>query len=409
MKNITGKAVVSDDYLKTRLYLVDELRNLSRRTSVLIEAPRRFGKTSLIKEFKRQELDKTDKEMEFNILFLELEGEKTINEFCYKLFKELLSFYDRQRQFEKVQKILGDTWNAIASRIKKIQLPELELELREKTRDMNFPKWKEKITPLIDGLNSFDRRTVIAFDEFPDMLLNFKNKEKDHKDFINLVDNLTAWLRTLRQNQEDGCKYQFVFCGSVNLRNTLEDVGLSKRMNDIEVLIIPPMKEEEARELISSLMDNKDDIVEIGPDGIDFMVSKITNGSPYYGQIFFKALKDSRERKITFDKLKLIYNNMLRCGNHDLNHFHSRLETYLGPLERECSKTILKHICYESFHEKQLFEAHLSGLCSYEVFRLVVNRLIYEGYLTRDMTNEGKLIFVAPLLKDWWSYKVGVK
>lgn len=409
MKNITGKAVVSEDYLKTRLYLVDELRELIRRTSVVIEAPRRFGKTSVIKEFKRQEFEKPERDREFNILFLELEGEETLNEFCFKLFRELLLLYHLRRQFDRVKVFLGDAWNTIASRIGKVQIPEFELELREKTRDMDFTKWKEKLTPLINGLNSFDRHTVIAFDEFPDMLLNFKNRERDPKDFITLVDNLTAWLRALRQKEEDGCRYQFIFCGSVNLRKTLEGIGLSKRMNDIEAFIVPQMKAVEARLLINTLMANKDDAVEIDSDGIDFMVSKITNGSPYYGQILFKALKDTREKKINCDKLKTIYDDMLRCGNHDLNHFHSRLETYLSPLERECSKTILKHLCSEAFHEKQLFEAHLAGSCSYENFRSVVNRLIYEGYITRDIMNDGKLEFVAPLLRDWWSFKVGVK
>ncbi|MEK6621869.1 MAG: hypothetical protein AABZ13_05255, partial [Planctomycetota bacterium] len=87
MNNVTGKAVVSEDYLKSRLYLVDELRHLVRKTSVVIEAPRRFGKTSIIKEFKRQEETVPEKEREFNVLFLELEGEETLHEFCFKLFK----------------------------------------------------------------------------------------------------------------------------------------------------------------------------------------------------------------------------------------------------------------------------------------------------------------------------------
>ncbi len=50
MENITGKAVVGKDYLKTRLFLVDELRAKVRKYSVIIEGPRRFGKTSVIKE-----------------------------------------------------------------------------------------------------------------------------------------------------------------------------------------------------------------------------------------------------------------------------------------------------------------------------------------------------------------------
>ena len=366
MDNITGKAVVSEDYLKSRLYLVDELRDWVRKTSVIIEAPRRFGKTSVIKEFKRQEEAKSEEEREFNVLFLELEGEETLHEFCFKLFKELLSLYHVRRQFDKITDLLGNAWNAFALRIPKLKIPEFEVELREKTRDMDFTAWKEKLTPLINGLNSFDIHTVIAFDEFPDMLLNFKNREKEPKDF----NSLTAWLRTLRQKQTNGCKYQFVFSGSVNMRKTLEEIGLGKRMNDIESLVIPQMKGEDAELLIDSLM--KKYALEIEPDGVAFMVSKITNGSPYYGQILFKALRDSRERKLSLEMLKARYDEMLRGGNHDLNHYHTRLKKYLGSVERKCSETILRHLCFEPFHEKRLFDNYLFESCSYEIFQLVV-------------------------------------
>lgn len=407
MNNVTGKAVVSEDYLKSRLYLVDELRHLARKTSVVIEAPRRFGKTSVIKEFKRQEEAKSEKEREFNVLFLELEGEETLHEFCFKLFKELLSLYHVRRQFDKITGLLGSAWNAFALRIPKLKIPEFEVELHEKTRNMDFTAWKEKLTPLIHGLDSFDTHTVIAFDEFPDMLLNFKNRAKEKKDFITLVDRLTAWLRALRQNQAGVCKYQFVFCGSVNMRKTLEEIGLGKRMNDIESLVVPNMKAEDAELLVNSLMEKY--ALGIAPEGVSFMVAKITNGSPYYGQILFKALRESREQKINLKTLKTLYEQMLRGGGHDLNHFHARLETYFGHTERKCSEIILKHLCSDPLHEKKLFDNHVSELCGYEVFQSVVNRLVYEGYIMRDIANNGVLTFVAPLLKDWWSCKVGVR
>ena len=82
MENITGKAVTQDNYLKTRLYLVSELKILAKSHSVIIEAPRRFGKTSVIKELIRQENAKQEDDKQFNIIFLELEGEETIENFC---------------------------------------------------------------------------------------------------------------------------------------------------------------------------------------------------------------------------------------------------------------------------------------------------------------------------------------
>ena len=247
MENITGKSVTHHNYLKTRLYLVDELKRLARNHSVIIEAPRRFGKTSVIKELIRQENGAAADANEFNIIFLELEGEETIEQFCFKFFRELLNLYHVRRHAEKAGQFLGEAWNAVAGRIGKVGMPEVDIELREKTRQFNFSEWKEKLSPLIAGLNSFEKNTVIVFDEFPDMLANFKNKAGSREEYKAMADHLTGWLRALRQSSDNDRKYQFVYCGSVNLRKTLEKLGISKRINDLESLSVPPMTADTAK------------------------------------------------------------------------------------------------------------------------------------------------------------------
>lgn len=385
---------------------MEELKELLRYCSVIIEAPRRFGKTSVIKEFKRQEETKKMKEREFNILFFELEGEETLHDFCFKLYKELLNLYWIRKKINALKKFFGDSWNVLASKLKKLKLSDFELELREQTRDYSFSKWKEKITPLITDLNSFDKITIIALDEFPDMLMNFRKKEPDTLSFKNLTDGLTAWLRSMRQIQTGGCKYQFVFSGSIHLRTTLEDMGISKRINDLEPYAIPPINKKDARLLIELLTEKYN--LQIEEDGVTFMVSKITDGSLYYGQILVTSLRETRDKQFSLDRIKSIYESMLRRGKHDLDHYHSRLETYLSHIERDCTETILKHLCSEAAHEKEIYDLLLREKCTYEMFQSVVNRLIYEGYITRDINNEGKLRFMAPILKDWWGCKKGV-
>lgn len=407
MRNITGNPVIDKDFLRTRLFLVENLKELIKNCSVIIEAPRRFGKTSVIKEFMRQEEFKKKKEREFNVLFFELEGEKNINDFCLKLFKELLSLYRLRNRINRINKSLGDGWNILASRIKKIKGPEIEFEIREKTKNYSFSKWKEKISPLITDLNSFNKRTIIVFDEFPDMLMNFKKSKIEGLSFKDTIDNLTAWLRSLRQTQRDGCKYQFIFCGSIHLRKTMEQMGISKRINDLEPFVIPPIKSDDARLLIESLAEKYE--LEIEPDGVTYMVSKITAGSLYYGQTVVKALIDTEEKNFSIGKVKTIYKAMLQGGNHDFYHFYSRLEAHLSPLEKECAELILKHLCLKATSEEEIYDLFLYKKCTYEKFQSIVNRLIYEGYITRDITDNGNLRFVAYILKDWWSCKTGVK
>jgi len=106
MENVTGFPVTHKNYLESRLFLVDEMRDLVRKCSFIIESPRRFGKTSVIKEFIRQENAKDEKRKEFNILFFELEGEETISKFCTKFFKELLNLYRIRKKIDEIGQFL---------------------------------------------------------------------------------------------------------------------------------------------------------------------------------------------------------------------------------------------------------------------------------------------------------------
>lgn len=407
MENITGSAVTAGNYLASRRFLVDELRKLVLNHSVVIEAPRRFGKTSVIKEFVRQERDKGE-ESRFHVLFLELEGVSTIDQFCFKLYRSLIELYLVRRCGEWLRSLMHEGWNAIASRIPSVGLPEFELELREKTRNSDFVTWKERISPLLAGMGKLDKRVVIVFDEFPDMLLNFAG-EDEPLEYKEAMDVITAWLRSVRQEQHGTVSCSFVFCGSVNLRKTLETAGLSRRMNDAETLRVPTMTQEEARLLLQALASHYGMLLE--PAALDFMVEKTVDGPPYFGQVLIKALRDTRRSEISFAILQGVYDDMLCNGDHDLNHFDSRLDDYIpSSNELACSRIILRTLCVDDWREQELYDSVIADTrLDYINYRKIVDRLIYEGYLKRDIANSGKLSFISPLLRDWWACKAGVR
>ncbi len=406
MENITGAYVVDKDFLKTRLKHVDKLRDLLNKNSVLIDAPRRFGKTSVIKEFERQNKNLKSSKSRFNTIFLELEGVESINQFCLKFSRELLALYKFRNNLDKIEGFLTKAWNATASRLKSLSISEfITLEISESFKDLGFAQWREKLEPLILSLDSMDNKTVIIMDEFPDMLINFQKSCADRNQIANLIDSFTAWLRSLRQTQSADSKFRFVFCGSINLRKTLEDLHIGKRINDLETLRIPPMDEEEAACLMQSLSGKYE--ITINDDAISFIISKIIAGPPYYGQILFKAINDVNKNKLTLNDIKSIYNVMIKNGDHDLAHFHSRLSDYLSPQQREVANVVLKHVAAAQWDEDQLFQSFISGIHSRETFNSVLDRLIFEGYIVRDVNADCQLRFVSRMLQDWWINKTG--
>lgn len=75
-----------------------------------------------------------------------------------------------------------------------------------------------------------------------------------------------------------------------------------------------------------------------------------------------------------------------------------------------CSRAILRTLCGDDWHERELYDVVIADTrLDYTIYRKIVDRLIYEGYLKHDIANSGKLSFISPLLRDWWACKVGVK
>ncbi|MBF0537709.1 MAG: hypothetical protein HQL03_05585 [Nitrospirae bacterium] len=260
-----------------------------------------------------------------------------------------------------------------------------------------------ELEPLFQGLNALDTMTVIIFDEFPDMLLNLRNNARHPDDYATEVDNLTVWLRTLRQNNIGQNRYQFVFCGAINLRKWLGGIGLARRIADLESLRIPPLGEDEARVLIDGLIQSMG--ISVEPDALEFLVSRIKDGPAYYGQLIIKALRQKGQRQVTLIEATGIYNGLIQGDCDSLFQFSSRLDKYLDPEQRECSKAVLRILCDGAMDERGLHEAHFSGVMEFDRFQEVVERLIFEGYVLEDAADGGKLRFASPVLRDWWSRK----
>ncbi|MBF0592551.1 MAG: hypothetical protein HQL02_10745 [Nitrospirae bacterium] len=220
---------------------------------------------------------------------------------------------------------------------------------------------------------------------------------------INTVDNLTAWLRTLRQNSTQN-KYQFVFCGSINIRKTLADIGLTKRIADLEPFKVPPLEEDEAKILVEELLQSKG--ISIEPDAMTFLISKIKNDSAYYGQLIVQPLIEKRKAHFTLDMATRAYNEMIHGDSNNLSQFYERLNEYYDPIQRDYAKMVLKLLCNGTMDEQQLYNLHFSSaIADPDTFHEVVGRLIFEGYILEDPTDFGKLRFASQILKDWWGCK----
>ena len=85
MRNYTGPPVTGDDFYGRAKELKKMKDLLEKGMSIFIPGPRRIGKTSLAKEFMRQN------EGSYRFIYFNLEGKRSLLEFCEDLLREMES------------------------------------------------------------------------------------------------------------------------------------------------------------------------------------------------------------------------------------------------------------------------------------------------------------------------------
>ena len=306
-----------------------------------------------------------------------------------------------------MNQFLEDIWNGIAGRIQDVSFLEFKTKLAEKTKDYSFTEWKRELTILIRKLDRFDHKTIIALDEFPDMIEKIKQHAHDDNEFLKITDALLSWLREIRTESSEQSKCRFVFTGSINLKNTLDALGFAKRINDLETVKIPPMGLSESQKMIAILAESYQ--IKFSQTAIDYISLKIEGGPPIFGQWIFTAIRESNLTEVEEKDVQNCYNAFVRSGNLDLTYFYKRLSLYFQDSDHEIAQGILKLLCVESLLEDDVYDYHFMNRCEIKQFSEIVNRLCFEGYILRDANLGAKLRFVSLLLKDWWKNKLGIR
>ncbi len=158
-----GNEVYNDDFCNRVDELVELKKDMNSGQNLLLYAPKRFGKTSLLKKLK-QELYHND---EYRIIFIDLFSVSNIEEFIQKYFNLLVKSFEADST--KITELFKD--------ILKIR-PNINMTLNassEVSYSLSITK-KEQIQTLEDVLNlpyiyakKFNKKVIVIFDEFQEI------------------------------------------------------------------------------------------------------------------------------------------------------------------------------------------------------------------------------------------------
>ncbi|MDW7681524.1 MAG: ATP-binding protein [bacterium] len=385
MRIQTGSPVSGDDFYK-RQHLIDKIWDLiDSGNHVLIAAPRRVGKTSLMYYLR------DNPKKNFSFLYLDTESINNGNEFFRRVVNKVL-----KTDFIKASQKALSFLEKHKPTIKKVGLEGVEFGVLE---DLDY---LDMLTRILKATACADKKLIIMLDEFPETLENIIDDEGENKGRHFLQSN-----RELRHDRELCNNVQFIYTGSIGLENVVSKLNAIETINDLARLKIPPLQSAEAIELINLLQKNLS--FQLSKSLISYILQKIEWLIPFYIQSVLQELKflfrDEKPKSITKTIIDRAFERMLEQRNH-FENWHTRLRKALKATNDYNFVKELLNITSEkdSINSNEIFNLAVKYKLE-KIYKDLVGSLVYDGYINNEDDNH-VYRYNSPILKMWWRKNV---
>jgi Cdc6-like AAA superfamily ATPase len=384
MKIQCGNPVRGDDFFNREKLIEKAWDMIDSGNHILIAAPRRVGKTSLMWYLLDHPKDN------YTFLYIDTETINNENEFYRKIVNKIL----KTNYVKSSQKILTFLEKHKPT-IKKLGPDGVEFGVSE---DHDYC---EMLSRILKSAHTENKKLVIMLDEFPETLDNIINDEGKSEGRHFLQSN-----RELRLDPEISKNVLFIYTGSIGLENIVSKLNIMKTINDLSKLKIPPLKKEEAKQLIELLLENVE--FDLSGDLIDYILQKIEWLIPFYIQLIIDELKnlyrDENLQQITIDTVNQAIDEILEQRQH-FEHWHTRLRTSIKGKEYNFTKELLNITSEnETISTNEIFNLAVKYNLE-DSYKDLLGSLIYDGYINNN--DDVKIYrYNSPILRMWWRKNV---
>ena len=243
-------------------------RLITTGISLQMFAPRRVGKTWLLRE-----LAKDLKSDGWNVVFVDVQGKRTIADFL----KELCD------QARKQLPIVGQAWTQFTTRLDTLFKKGLEGNAWSAFGALDFAEFSES---LVAALNAAGARTVIIIDEiayFVSALLGTAPTEAK------------SFLYHLRRLQLEYRNVRWILTGSIGIDVVAKRANLQGALVDLDVFTLDPFTEVQARSFLEDLNHRRvpKRPFAIGDEAFAHLARQLGWLSPYYVEQVVKLVDAS--------------------------------------------------------------------------------------------------------------------
>ena len=392
MRNVTGSPVEDGDFFDRPLDLARLQRELANGANILLTAPRRVGKTSLVLR-----LCELQRQAGTCAVFMNVEGCHDELAFAEKLVDGLSEAGLHPEVLGRVSLAFRKARQAFTGM--KVGAAGVDMEMGA-AEDPDHSTLGRALESIFRRIESAGKPVLLAIDEMPELLLAVGRDEHGPE----RVTRLLHWLRALRQTYRKSIRW--VFLGSIGLDSFVEDRNLRKAINDLTPLNLEALDPTEADTFLRELGETNG--LPLSREQRSLILARVGWPLPHHLQIVFHALVDCGPTAADASAVDAAFTHLLRPNSiSQFDTWRQRLDEQFDQSDARAAKDILRHLCqHTSGRERaQILNALMStrqgadpALVEDQLARLLL-MLQRDGYV---LDSAGRYAFRSFLLREYW-------
>jgi hypothetical protein len=295
LSNQTGKPVRSSDFYDRTDFLAGLWQRISEGSNILLLAPRRVGKSSLIFRMESEALQKG-----FLPLVISVADAQSELQFIDRLLKKL-----NEQNHSESKKL----FNRLAKRefVRKTKKFSLFSTITWEFGDNLDNRWKEVAEELLCGLRELPSKWLVMIDELPIFVMTLLQGNSTQR-----AATFLDWFRDLRIGPDAPRQIQWLVSGSIGLDTVTKQANLGDKINDLHLETrLGPFETSVAKQFLRDLGQNYS--IQLSEDALDMAVEKIGWPIPFHLQLLFSEIRDTlgTEKSATITTIEQAYENLL--------------------------------------------------------------------------------------------------
>lgn len=359
-------------------------KNVTAGKNILLQSPRRYGKTSLLKNIQQTPL------AGWMSCYVDVQDSKSVSDFLEMLVGELMMSEDCASCMP-AGLAKKEPWKAKTYE---------RSELKRKERQLIKKGWREYGSNLFTGMFQSKKKLLLIFDEFSYMLEEILGSSADDHE----VDEFMAWFADIRSNAKNIC---FILSGSEHLETFLRRHSIDGKIDDLTPVPLVLFDDKTALSLMFLLFIREGIAVE--KKELDDVLRLIGEPIPYFLQVFVDLLASEcrRREELTIQDIENLYYAQL-LGADGKRHFESieqQLDRYghYTNKGKEAATRVLSSLSWTTREEvskedlKNLWSAHGGNPSAFDdIFDLMKD----DFYINVD--SQDRVAMNSKLIRDWW-------